>query len=79
MANITFIIEPSDAGIILADGDVVEIGVANQFPIGATINLSAEAADGFEFLNWNEGESFDTEWSFEVVGDATIKADFSSL
>lgn len=79
MANITFIITPENAGRILAEGSVVPIGVAAQFEIGSTIELLAEPADGFEFLNWNEGESFDVEWSFEVVGDATISADFSAL
>ena len=79
MANITFIVTPENAGQIRANGSVVPIGAASQFEIGSTINLSAEAADGFEFLNWNEGESFDADWQFEAVGDATIKADFSSL
>lgn len=79
MANITFIVNPANAGQIRANGSVVPIGTASQFEIGSTINLNAEPMDGFEFLNWNEGESFDADWSFEVVGDATIMADFSAL
>ena len=79
MANITFIITPANGGTIRANGNVVSAGVPIQFEIGSTVNLNAEPMDGFEFLNWNEGESFDADWQFEVVGDATIKADFSSL
>ena len=79
MVNITFIITPANSGNIRANGSVVSVGVAVQFEIGSIINLSAEPMSGYEFLNWNEGESFDADWQFEVVGDATIKADFSSL
>lgn len=79
MANITLIVNPENSGTVRANGNVMPAGVAVQFEIGSTIELSAEPADGFEFLNWNEGESFDADWQFEVVGDATIKADFSSL
>ena len=79
MANITFIINPPDAGSVYVGTEIVPIGVPVQFEIGSTIELNADPALGFEFLNWNEGESFDMNWSFEVVGDATISADFSSL
>lgn len=78
IANITFIVTPANSGRIRANGSVVPVGVPVQLEIGS-VYLSAEPMSGYEFLNWNEGESFDADWQFEVVGDATIKADFSTL
>ncbi|MBO5361935.1 MAG: starch-binding protein [Paludibacteraceae bacterium] len=60
-----------------AEGGVVTGG--DEYEEGATATLTATANEGYEFVNWTENEvevSTDAEYTFEVLADRTLVANF---
>jgi|GEM_PF-721509 len=60
-----------------AEGGVVTGG--DEYEEGATATLTATANEGYEFVNWTENEvevSTDAEYTFEVLADRALVANF---
>ena len=69
--NISASVNPAESGTITGDG---------TFNYGETIDLTATATTGYNFVNWTENGtevSTDTTYSFTVSKDRTIVANFS--
>ena len=55
---------------------------AGTYEHGAEVTLTATPAEGYEFVNWTEGEevvSTDAEYTFEVLADRALVANFEKL
>ena len=68
--TITVSANPAEAGTVTGAGEYEE---------GVTATLTATANEGYEFVNWTEGEevvSTDAEYTFEVLADRALVANF---
>ena len=68
--TITVSANPAEAGTVTGGGEYEE---------GATATLTATANEGYEFVNWTENEvevSTDAEYTFEVLADRNLVANF---
>ena len=71
--TLTFEVEPTGAGVILASG-VDVTGSSIEVAQGTVLSLHVDAAEGHTLQNWNRGEWFDTDWAYEATESATVTA-----
>ena len=71
--TITVSANPAEAGTVTGGGEYEETD---------EITVKAVATEGYEFVNWTEGEevvSTDAEYTFEVLADRALVANFEKL
>ena len=73
--TLTLAVNPSDAGTVDGEGDYEE---------GETVNLSATPNEGFQFINWTDGQhsevSASASFQFVMPGeDVTLTANFAEV
>lgn len=66
-------VSPEDGGTITVNGNPLENGIYRG-EIGETIEILLTLNEGHQLQNWNEGQWFDPDWSYEIEGDATLIA-----
>ena len=70
MYNVTLAANPTEGG---------EVAGAGEYEEGTEVTVTAIAADGYEFINWTEGNevvSEDAEYTFAIAADRDLIANF---